>query len=143
MLASTASMQGRHAALHALGASTASLDLTTVPWTIFTRPEVASVGLTAGEADRQGADVAVTKHYLGANPRGVISGNNEGMIKLVASAADGVLLGASIVGYRASEMIATLARGVVATGCRGSGVTAWPRGRTRSRPRCTLPTATI
>ena len=112
MLASTASMQGRHAALHALGASTTSLDLTTVPWTIFTRPEVASVGLTAGEAERQGADVAITKHYLGANPRGVISGNNEGMIKLVTSAADGVLLGASIVGYRASEMIATLALGV-------------------------------
>jgi pyruvate/2-oxoglutarate dehydrogenase complex dihydrolipoamide dehydrogenase (E3) component len=112
MLASTASMQGRHAALHALGASTASLDLTTVPWTIFTRPEVASVGLTAGEADRRGADVAITKHYLGANPRGVISGNNEGMIKLVSSAADGVLYGASIVGYRASEMIATLALAV-------------------------------
>src|SRR5262249_60744531 len=96
MLASPASMQGRHAALHALGASTASLDLATVPWTIFTRPEVASVGLTAGAAERQGADVAVTKHYLGANPRGGISGNNEGMIKLGASAADGVLLGASI-----------------------------------------------
>ena len=113
MLASTASMQGRHAAFHALGAgSAATLDLTTVPWTIFTRPEVASVGLTAGEADRRGSDVAVTKHYLGANPRGVISGNNEGMIKLVAGADDGVLLGASIVGYRASEMIATLALAV-------------------------------
>jgi dihydrolipoamide dehydrogenase len=112
MLASTASMQGRHAAFHALGAATVALDLTTVPWTIFTRPEVASVGLTAGEADRTGSDVAVTKHYLGANPRGVISGNNEGMIKLVSGAADGVLLGASIVGYRASEMIATLALAV-------------------------------
>jgi dihydrolipoamide dehydrogenase len=112
MLASTASMQGRHAAFHALGASTDSLDLTTVPWTIFTRPEVASIGLTAGEADRRGSDVAVTKHYLGANPRGVISGNNEGMIKLVSDATDGVLLGASIVGYRASEMIATLALAV-------------------------------
>lgn len=112
MLASTASMQGRHAAFHALGAAALSLDLTTVPWTIFTRPEVASVGLTAGAADRSGSDVAVTKHYLGANPRGVISGNNEGMIKLVAGAADGVLLGASIVGYRASEMIATLALAV-------------------------------
>jgi pyruvate/2-oxoglutarate dehydrogenase complex dihydrolipoamide dehydrogenase (E3) component len=113
MLASTASMQGRHAAFHSLGAgTTAALDLTTVPWTIFTRPEVASVGLTAGEAERRSSDVAVTKHYLGANPRGVISGNNEGMIKLVSGADDGVLLGASIVGYRASEMIATLALAV-------------------------------
>ena len=50
MLASTASMQGRHAALHALGATTEPLDLHFVPWTIFTQPEVASTGLTAASA---------------------------------------------------------------------------------------------
>ncbi len=112
MLASTAAMQGRHAAFHALGLTTVALELGTVPWTIFTRPEVASVGLTAGQAGLQGIAVDVTKHYLGANPRGVISGNHEGMVKLVADAASGVLRGASIAGYRASEMVATLALAV-------------------------------
>jgi NAD(P)H dehydrogenase (quinone) len=72
MLASTASMQGRHAALHAFGHASQPLDLRTVPWTIFTRPEVASVGLTAGVAADRELSVVVTKHYLGANPRSVI-----------------------------------------------------------------------
>jgi dihydrolipoamide dehydrogenase len=114
MLASTAAMQGRHAALHALGATSAPLDLHTVPWTIFTRPEVASVGLTAGTAAERGVSVDVVKHYLGANPRSVISGNTEGMIKLVADRETGVLLGGSIAGYRAAELIATLALAVKA-----------------------------
>jgi dihydrolipoamide dehydrogenase len=112
MLASTAAMQGRHSALHALGVATEPLALGTVPWTIFTRPEVASVGLTAGAAARRGVSVDVTKHYLGANPRSVISGNTEGLIKLVTDHSSGMLLGASIVGYRAAEMIATLALAV-------------------------------
>jgi dihydrolipoamide dehydrogenase len=114
MLASTAAMQGRHAALHALGRMTTPLDLHTVPWTIFTHPEVASVGLTAGVASTRGVDVTVTKHYLGANPRGVISGNQAGMIKLVTDTDTGIVLGGSIVGYRASELIATLALAVKA-----------------------------
>ena len=114
MLASTAAMQGRHAALHALDCAPTSLDLHTVPWTIFTHPEVASVGLTAAQAEQKGIAVEVTKHYLGANPRSVISGNNAGMIKLVAEPETDILLGASIVGYRASEMIATLALAVKA-----------------------------
>jgi dihydrolipoamide dehydrogenase len=110
-------MQGRHAALHALGHAGAPLQLGYVPWTIFTQPEVASVGLTATAAARAGRDVAVTKHYLGANPRAVINGAREGMIKLVADADTGVLLGGSIVGYRASETITPLALAV------GAGLT--------------------
>lgn len=109
MLASTAAMQGRHAALHATGQELPAIQLATVPWTIFTRPEVATVGLTEELALAQGVEVDVTKFYLGGNPRGVISGGREGMVKLVADYETGVLRGASIVGYRASEMIATLA----------------------------------
>jgi dihydrolipoamide dehydrogenase len=112
MLASTAAMQGRHAALHSLGVAVEPLALGTVPWTIFTRPEVASVGLTAGAAARRGVSVDVTKHYLGANPRSVISGNTEGMIKLVVDRSSGMVLGASIVGYRAAELITAVALAV-------------------------------
>jgi len=112
MLASTGAMQGRHAALHAFGATEGVLSLTNVAWTIFTRPEVASIGLSAAKAARIGRQVDVTKHYLNANPRGVISGWNVGMIKLITDPETGVLLGGSIVGYRACEMIATIALAV-------------------------------
>ena len=112
MLASTGAMQGRHAALHVFGATHGSLSLRNVAWTIFTRPEVATVGLTETAAAREGRTVDVTKHYLGANPRGVISGWREGMIKLITEPGTGVLLGGSIVGYRSSENIATVALAV-------------------------------
>lgn len=112
MLASTGAMQGRHAALHAFGATDAPIRLENVAWTIFTRPEVATVGLTETTAARQARTIDVTKHYLGANPRGVISGWREGMIKLITDPATGTLLGGSIVGYRASEIIATVALAV-------------------------------
>ncbi len=112
MLASTGAMQGRHAALFACGVDEDALNLKNVAWTIFTRPEVATVGMTESMAAREGREVDITKHYLGSNPRGVISGWREGLIKLITDPASGVLLGGSIVGYRASENIATLALAV-------------------------------
>ena len=112
MLASTGAMQGRHAALHAFGVAGDPIRLQNVAWTIFTRPEVATIGLTENAAAREGIAVDVTKHYLGANPRGVISGWREGMIKLITAPETGVLLGGSIVGYRASENIALVALAV-------------------------------
>ena len=112
MLASTGAMQGRHAALHAFGVAGDPIRLQNVAWTIFTRPEVATIGLTENAAAREGIAVDVTKHYLGANPRGVISGWREGMIKLITDPETGVLLGGSIVGYRASENIALVALAV-------------------------------
>lgn len=114
MLASTAAMQGRHAMLVALGASDDAIELDSVPWTIFTRPEVASVGLTERRAADAGRTVAVTKHYLAANPRGAISGWRDGVVKLVTEGDEGTIVGASIAGYRASEMITTLALAVAA-----------------------------
>jgi pyruvate/2-oxoglutarate dehydrogenase complex dihydrolipoamide dehydrogenase (E3) component len=109
MLASTAAMQGRHVALHAFNEAGEPLRLKNVAWTIFTRPEVATVGLTESEAERHGIPVEILKHYMGRNPRGVIQGWKEGLIKLIMEPETGVLLGGSIVGYRASENIATLA----------------------------------
>ena len=112
MLASTGAMQGRHAALDALDRLVEPLDLRTVPWTVFTRPEVASVGVTETAARREDRAVDITKHYLRANPRGVIADAVEGVIKLVTEPDTGVVLGGSIVGYRASEMITTIALAV-------------------------------
>ncbi len=112
MLASTAAMQGRHAALHALGSTSEPLGLHHVPWTVFTRPELATVGLTESQALRHEVAVDVTKHYLRANPRGVIADSTDGVIKLVTDPDSGTLLGGSIVGYRASELITSVALAV-------------------------------
>ena len=105
-------MQTTAEGVYAFGVAGDPIRLQNVAWTIFTRPEVATIGLTENAAAREGIAVDVTKHYLGANPRGVISGWREGMIKLITEPETGVLLGGSIVGYRASENIALVALAV-------------------------------
>jgi pyruvate/2-oxoglutarate dehydrogenase complex dihydrolipoamide dehydrogenase (E3) component len=114
MLASTAAMQGRIAALSALGRAVDPMSLDAIAGTVFTRPEVAGVGLTESKAEEKGVHVAVTRQPLRANPRGLIAGQSDGMIKLVWDPESGRLLGGSIVGYRASEVIMTVALAVKA-----------------------------
>jgi NAD(P)H dehydrogenase (quinone) len=114
MLASTAAMQGRIAALSAFGHTIQGLSLDAIAGTVFTSPEVADVGLTESKARAANRTVAVTRHDLRNNPRGVIAGQNHGMIKLIWDPDNGQVLGGSIVGYRASELIATIALAVKA-----------------------------
>ena len=114
MLASTAAMQGRISALSALGRPVDPMSLDAIAGTVFTRPEVAGVGLTESKAEEQGVRVAVTRQPLRANPRGLIAGQSDGMIKLVWDPENGRVLGGSIVGYRASEVITTVALAVKA-----------------------------
>ena len=87
MLASTAADAGPPRGAARARAHDHPLRLQNVPWTIFTRPECASVGAhreqTAAGARR---DVAVTKHYLGATRAASSRASDEGMIKLVADA---------------------------------------------------------
>jgi dihydrolipoamide dehydrogenase len=109
MLASTAAMQGRISALSALGRPVDPMVVDAIAGTVFTRPEVAGVGLTESKAQEKGVHVAVTRQPLRANPRGLIAGQFDGMIKLVWDPPSGRVLGGSIVGYRASEVITTVA----------------------------------
>jgi NAD(P)H dehydrogenase (quinone) len=114
MLASTAAMQGRISALSVLGRPVDPMSLDAIAGTVFTRPEVAGVGLTESKAEERGVRVAVTRQPLRANPRGLIAGQSDGMIKLVWDPDTGRVLGGSIVGYRASEVITTVALAVKA-----------------------------
>jgi dihydrolipoamide dehydrogenase len=102
-------MQGRISALSALGRPVDPMVVDAIAGTVFTRPEVAGVGLTESKAEEKGVRVAVTRQPLRANPRGLIAGQSDGMIKLVWDPDTGRVLGGSIVGYRASEVITTVA----------------------------------
>ena len=109
MLANVAAMQGRHAVAHALGEQVEPIRYEAVASTVFTRPEIADVGLTEQRADEQEREVLVVTQPLVNNPRAVINGSTEGLVKLVADPETGVVLGGSIVGLRASEIITTIA----------------------------------
>lgn len=115
MLASTAAMQGRISALSVLGHNIDGMSIDAIAGTVFTSPEVADVGLTETKAKLANRTVAVTRHDMRNNPRGQIAGQSQGMIKLIWDHESGQVLGGSIVGYRASELIATIALAVKAS----------------------------
>lgn len=75
-----------------------------VPWSVFTRPEVAQVGLTEKEAKEKGLKYQVTKKEYKSYGRTVADGHPEGFIKVVSSKT-GKIYGATIVGEAASELI--------------------------------------
>jgi len=112
MLANTASLHGRTAALHALGVPVDAVSYTGVAWCVFTRPEIAKAGISERQARLDDMPVQVTKHLVRANPRAVMEGETDGIIKLLSDPDDGTVLGGAMVGLRASEVITAVALAV-------------------------------
>ena len=111
-LASVAFVQGRRAAEHVMGLHTREhrhLDYDKAASAIFTEPEIADVGLAEAEAFAVGRKIRVTKVPFATNARALINGDPRGFIKIVSDPATGVVLGGSIVGERAAELISVLA----------------------------------
>jgi dihydrolipoamide dehydrogenase len=105
---SLATAGGLVAAENAMG-QTRSLDRRAVPRYAFSIPEVAGVGLTEDQATDQGYDVEIANIAYNSSSRAMGLGEIEGGIKLVADRKLGKVLGAHIVGYRATELIAEAA----------------------------------
>ena len=105
MLAHKAMVDGRVAAENATGGQR-RVDYRSVPNVIFTRPEVASVGLTEEQSRKEGAEVKVAQFAFSANPRARILGEPEGLVRLVCEAGSGRILGVHIMGPHATDLIA-------------------------------------
>jgi dihydrolipoamide dehydrogenase len=105
MLAHKAMVEGRVAAENARGGRR-KVDHRSVPNVIFTRPEVASVGLTEVQARSQMGEIKTTQFPFSANPRARILGEADGMVRLVCEAKTGRVLGVHILGPRATDLIA-------------------------------------
>ena len=105
MLASVAAMQGRIAMWHALGDAVAPLELSTVSSTVFTNPEIATVGLTQRDLDegRFRGDVVLVP--LARNARAKMDEQLDGFVKLFCRRGSRIVAGAVIVSHRASELI--------------------------------------
>jgi len=108
MLASVAAMQGRIAMWHALGEAVQPIRLSHVAATIFTDPEIASVGVSQAAVDRGEVDVRVVKQPLATNPRAKMAGIRDGFVKIFARPGTGMVLGGVVVAPRASELILPL-----------------------------------
>lgn len=77
-----------------------------VPWITFTDPEVARVGLSEEEAAEKGIAVTVTQVGYDDNDRAIAEGQTEGFIKVLTVPGKDRILGVTIVGARAGELLA-------------------------------------
>jgi dihydrolipoamide dehydrogenase len=102
-LASVASAQGLVAMDNIFGRPR-EMNYRVVPAAVFSIPEAASVGLSEAEARARG-EIKVSRFAFGANGRAVASGETEGMVKLLADAGSGKLLGCHILGAHATDLI--------------------------------------
>ncbi|MDS0476417.1 dihydrolipoyl dehydrogenase [Natrinema sp. 1APR25-10V2] len=107
MLAHKGSAEGKVAA-EVIAGEPAALDHQAMPAVVFTDPEIATVGMTESEAEEAGFETTVGTFPFRASGRALTTGDSDGFVKVVADEADGYLLGASIVGPEASELIAEL-----------------------------------
>ncbi len=99
----------RIAAENALNGDSKRYDATAMPAVVFTDPQVASVGLTEAEARAQGLPVKTSILPLEHVPRALAARDTRGLIKLVADAKSGKLLGAHILAPEGADSIQTAA----------------------------------
>jgi dihydrolipoamide dehydrogenase len=83
-----------------------------IAWAIFTDPEIASVGLTEGQAKQKGYEPIVGKFPFTALGRALIAGETNGFVKVVADKASDLVLGVHIIGPEASDLISEAALAV-------------------------------
>lgn len=111
-LSSVASMQGRKIAEHVMGLHKVDhrhLDYDKAASAIFTDPEIADVGLVEADAFAEGRKVRVTKVPFASSAKALINDDPRGFVKIISDPATGVVLGGSIVGHSAAELIAVIA----------------------------------
>ncbi len=116
-LSSVASTQGRKIAEHAMGRHAGPhrhIDYDKAASAIFTDPEIADVGVAEADAFAEGRKIRVTKVPFSVSPKALINNDPRGFVKIVSDPATGVVMGGSIVGRHAAELISVLALAVSA-----------------------------
>ncbi len=108
MLASVAAMEGRIAMWHLLGQAVAPLRWDAVSATIFTDPQIATVGLSEQRAAKLGIAVEVESLALEGNSRAKMLGLRHGFVKLLARPGSGTIVGGEVVAGYASDLVSPI-----------------------------------
>jgi dihydrolipoamide dehydrogenase len=77
-----------------------------IPWATYTDPEVARVGLNESEAKEKGITYEVTRYGIDDLDRAIVEGEDSGLIKVLTEPGKDKILGVTIVGHHAGELIA-------------------------------------
>ena len=106
-LAHAASHQGIIAAKNIL-AEKAEMDYNTIPAAVFTAPEIAAVGLTEKEAANKDLEIKIGKFPVKANGKALTLGETRGFVKIISDAETDFVLGGTIIGPHATDLIAEI-----------------------------------
>lgn len=112
LLASVAAMQGRIAMYHVLGEGLEPIRLRTVAAAVFTRPEIAAVGVPQSRIDAGEVAARTVMLPLNTNARAKMSSLRRGFVKIFCRPATGVVIGGVVVAPIASELIMPIALAV-------------------------------
>ncbi|HAW52673.1 MAG TPA: dihydrolipoyl dehydrogenase [Flavobacteriales bacterium] len=107
-LAHVASAEGIICVEKIAGQNPEPLDYGNIPGCTYTSPEVASVGMTEQKAIEKGIEIKVGKFPFSASGKASAAGHKDGFVKLIFDAKYGELLGAHMIGYNVTEMIAEI-----------------------------------
>jgi len=103
-LAHVAAQEGKVAA-EIISGSDKVMDYSVVPWAVFTSPEIGAVGLNTAQAKEAGFPVCVGKFPFSNSGKAAVTGETDGFIKIVTNKETGEILGAQIVGPRATDLV--------------------------------------
>ena len=109
LLAHWAYHEGAVAAENAATGARLEVDRRVVPACVFSHPEVASCGITEDRAAAAGLEVDVASLRFNGNAKAVIEAENDGYVRIVTERGSGVVLGASLVGPKVTELVHEIA----------------------------------
>ena len=122
LLAHVAAHEGI-AAVHAIaGAEAEPVDYLKMPRATYSRPQIASIGRTQEECERDGIAVKIGKFPFQADGKALIRGESEGFVKVIADAKTDELLGVHMIGGNVTDLIAEASLGMLLE------TTAWEMG---------------
>lgn len=103
----TAAHQAWYSAVNALFSPLKKfkVNYSVIPWCTFTDPEVARVGINEKEAKAQGISYEVTRYRIDDLDRAITDGEDLGLVKILTKPGEDQILGATIMGYRAGDLI--------------------------------------
>lgn len=104
-LAHVAMHEGQAAVDHIVYGDSEKMNYDQVPRCVYTTPEIASVGISEAQAKERGHEVKVGKFNFQGNGKALVFGEAEGFIKVVADKETNDLLGVSIIGPHATDLI--------------------------------------
>ncbi len=107
-LAHVASAEGIICVEKMAGHNPEPLNYNNIPGCTYTSPEIASVGYTEKQAKEKGYEIKVGKFPYSASGKASAAGQKDGFIKLIFDAKYGEVLGAHMIGYNVTEMIAEI-----------------------------------